>query len=220
MKGTKNELVVLVHGFARSHLSLRSMERACNSQGYNTINWRYNSLHGRISDHVNSLAEKLAKIPDDTMLHGIGHSLGGIILRGAFSKYSSKLGRLVLLGTPNQGAQMIKRAPLLFQYRFIPQSLQELHPDSLLLKQLAIPNMEIGVVIGSKSFHIANPVSWLNQYILHDLKHDGTVEQTSTTLLPNTDLFIANTNHSFLPSDKNIIQQSLHFIKFGQFNNQ
>jgi triacylglycerol lipase len=212
------ELVILVHGLGRSRLSMWKLERALEAQGYQVINWGYNSLTGGIIEHGNKLADMIASLPKDLLIHGVGHSLGGLILRQAFVLQPQAKRRLVTLGTPHHGARLIARYPLLFNQHYIPQVIREMHPESLTMRDLPIPNIEIGVIAGIQKFHLFNPISWLNCLANEGIPHDGTVDVESTKAVGLTDYREIYVNHSFIPSNNAAINYVSCFLQHGKFD--
>ena len=212
-----SEAVILVHGLGRSHLSMYAIERALRQEGYRTINWRYNSLTSSIDSHAVQIRRFLDSQKDINTIHGVGHSLGGLLLRQALALTSQKVGRFVMLGTPNKGARIVAELPLLFGYNWIPQTLRDMHPASLCINQLPLPNCDIGIIAGIERFHPLNPSSWINHWVLGDIPHDGTVDLESTRIEGPAHSITICANHSFLPSSKSAISNTVRFIRTGAF---
>jgi triacylglycerol lipase len=219
MSTDKNkELVVLVHGLGRTTFSMHKLKRSLSLEGYQVINWRYNSLEGSINSHIEALANYLNQFESGRETHAIGHSLGGLILRGAIDKLDKLTPRrLVFLGTPNHGAHMIARLPIVFRRNWIPQVIKDMHPESLFIKSLPLPSCQFGVIAGTQSFHPINPISWINKVLFSDSIHDGTVELESCKLNGMSDLITFPVNHSFLPTNQNVVNAAIEFIKTGKF---
>ena len=213
-----NEIVILVHGLGRSRFSMRKLQCSLKAKGFQVLNWGYSSLSGGILEHAQELAIRIASFKNDPLIHGVGHSLGGLILRQAFALQPQQKRRLVTLGTPHQGARLIARYPLLFNYRFIPPVIGQMHPDSSVIKTLPIPDIEIGVIAGIQKFHPLNPISWINCLANEGIPHDGTVDIESTKVAGLTDYIEVNANHSFIPTNLAAIEYVERFIIHGKFN--
>lgn len=152
-------------------------------------------------------------------VHAVGHSLGGLILRGLLTPDTGlPLGRIVFIGTPQRGARMIDRNPKLFGHAKVPRIVRELRADSPVIAGLGIPPMEIGVIAGVEELSPFNPMSWINQKVLGDLDHDGTVEVESTKLPGMKDYLEVPVNHSFLPLSRKVIVPTVRFIRKGRFS--
>jgi hypothetical protein len=196
---------------------MRKLQSALEAKRYQVLNWGYNSLSGSILEHAQELAARIALFTSEKLVHGVGHSLGGLILRQAFTLQPQAKRRLVTLGTPHRGARLIAHYPILFDHRFAPRVISEMHPDSSLIKTLPIPDIEIGIIAGIQKFHPLNPISWLNCLADQGIAHDGTVDIESTKITGLTDYVEIKANHSFIPSNSNAISYVERFLSQGKF---
>lgn len=219
MKKEPDEIVILLHGLMRSPLSMLMEARAIKRAGFAVANWGYMTLIGDLDEQIARLESNLSKLQGYKKVHGAGHSLGGLMLRGLFSRHPElPLGRLVLQGTPNHGAAIIERNRWLFGHGPLDQPIiHDLAPHSPALQKLGVPPMEIGVIAGVEKFHPFNPASWINERVLGEVEHDGTVEVESTKLEGMQDFLEVPVNHSFLPLDKDVIDATIRFLKTGSF---
>ncbi len=216
-----HEALILLHGLGRGPLSMWRLARAARKLGYAVYTPSYPSLKGTLADHIDTLTPLLPQLKTYNKVHAVGHSLGGLVLRGLFTRPDAaeiNLGRLVFLGTPHKGAGLIRQHRWLFDRPQTPPIIHDLAPDSAALKNLGFPAANMGCVVGTARFHPLNPASWVNRLLLGDTLHDGTVEEDSA-LLPNAkDIFRVPVNHSFLPLSGRVIQKALHFIQHGSFS--
>lgn len=109
------ETVYLLHGFMRKPSSMNRMEKAFLDQGYLVCNWGYPSREKIIEEHVKDLLISLKKTALENpgeKIHFVGHSLGGIIIRGVHNlpdcPNEAKIGKAVLLSPPNQGSRFAR----------------------------------------------------------------------------------------------------------------
>jgi len=219
-KPKNDEIVITLHGLGNTSLHMWRMARACRQSGYDTANWTYNTLRGGIADQMARLARRLPELQGYKKVHGIGHSLGGLMLRGLFTRYAGQLplGRLVMIGSPNQGASILRRQPWLIRASFIGRPiLTDLTQGSAAIAALGLPPVEVGVIAGVSANNPVNPISWINRYMLGDVPSDGTVEAAHTHLPGMKDYLELPVNHVALPWNREVIDSSLRFIKTGAF---
>lgn len=224
----ERERVVLLHGLSRTRWSMARLAAALREAGYMVENWGYPSRSRGIADLVRQCRARCAALPGDARTHFVGHSLGGLIVRAALSNSfggeppaSLRLGRIVLIGTPNRGAlavSRLQRKPLL---RWLPGLLgrpaHELARDAVGLADLGCPATEIGIVFGTRRFHPLNPSAWINWLHHAQEPSDGTVECDSAALAGASDSVAVDAGHSFLPGDPRVIAAVLRFLKEGRF---
>jgi triacylglycerol lipase len=130
--------ILLVHGFIDNHAIFTVMERALRRRGFQTLSaYDYGLLTHNIPRAARRLGETIEKLATKSgyeRIHVICHSLGGLIAR----YYVQRLGgdscvhTLVTLGTPHQGTQLARVAPLLPLVR-------QLTPSSPIIQELAEP---------------------------------------------------------------------------------
>lgn len=220
MGARKNEVVILLHGLGRSPLSMVPLALAFRWAGYDVANWGYASWRGGMAEQIERLRPHLAELTGYSRVHGVGHSLGGLLLRGLLGDLSDRLplGRLVMMGTPNSGAGMIHHHAWLF--RRGPLNLKIIHDlaaHSPAIRALPVPAMETGIIAGIEKFNPFNPVSWLNRATFGEAAHDGTVELSSTRLPQMQDFMTLRANHSFILWHRAAIKAAVRFIQTGRF---
>lgn len=102
------EIIVLLHGLGRSSAAMWLLASRLEDAGYYVQRVEYSSLHHNpdeiikdISSQINQCCQKHAQ-----SVHFVGHSLGGLMVRAYLQNNKiDKLGRVVLLGTPNKGSE-------------------------------------------------------------------------------------------------------------------
>ena len=113
------EVVILIHGLMRSSRSLAPMHRYLSSRGWGSvIDFRYSTTRCSIAEHARALRSMIHHLPGRPTLHFVCHSMGNIVLRYALGdwqqqingqEFLDRLGRVVMLAGPNQGATIAKR---------------------------------------------------------------------------------------------------------------
>jgi len=208
--------VVLLHGIARTSRSMRKLESALQQAGFATLNLGYASrtkslellaqdIHPAIDDFAGTLAGPV---------HFVGHSMGGLLARVYVAKHRPRqLGRVVMLGTPNNGSEIADLLQRLSLYRsfYGPAGLQlTTRPDSQLT---ALPALDyaVGIVAGNRSIA---PVSSL--FIL-PRPNDGRVSVASSRLDGMADHITIKACHPGLLYHRAAISQTIAFLQQGRF---
>ena len=213
------ETVVLLHGLGRRSASMANLKRGLGSQGFEPVSWGYPSRRRRLAGHIDALRTWLKEQAFDGPVHFVGHSLGGIIIRGALAADPPvAVGRIVMIAVPNQGAGVASHFgnwPL--SHLFFGLPLEDLAENSPTLLALGVPDAEIGIIAGVQHFHPVNPVSWVNLFQRPGEEHDGTVELANTRLDEAKDSLVIDAHHTFICDDKDVINQTALFLRDGVF---
>jgi pimeloyl-ACP methyl ester carboxylesterase len=213
------EHVVLLHGILRSPRQMRRLERRLEADGYIVHNIGYPSTKLGLSalvEHVHAalsqpgVADAIAAAP---AIHFIGYSLGGLITRAYLKRHRPpRLGRVVLLATPNHGSEVADALRRLAPYRWIAGPVgQELGTDQAAVAELLGPvDYPCGVLAGDVSL---DPIGNL----VLPRPHDGKVSVESTRLAGMTDHRVIHAGHTFFPADDRVIEDAVHFLREGRF---
>jgi pimeloyl-ACP methyl ester carboxylesterase len=211
---SSSEVVVLLHGLARTDRSMRPLEKHLSGAGFQVHNLRYPSTDLLPEELVANLHNQIsACCADATRLHFVTHSLGGILVRAYLAEHpSSNLGRVVMLAPPNRGSEYadLFAGSELFQSMLGPTA-AELGTDSdSLPNRLPAPSFEFGVIAGTRSI---NPVSGL----LLPGESDGTVSVESTRLAGMSDFITVPTSHTFIMQSAAVAGYVVEFLRHGRF---
>ncbi|MGH6708816.1 MAG: esterase/lipase family protein [Bradyrhizobium sp.] len=209
--------VVLLHGISRTALSFRKMQAALEAAGFATLNIDYPSRHHALealAEHIHPAVTKLATAVEG-QLHFVGHSMGGLLARATISRYRpERLGRVVMLGTPNGGSEIADRLKNVALYRawFGPAGAQLVTARDAATSALFPPiDYPVGIIAGNRSI---DPVSSL--YL--PKPHDGRVSVENTKLDGMTDHIVIGTSHPWLPGNRLAIAQTIAFLRDGKFS--
>jgi triacylglycerol lipase len=212
-----DEAVVLLHGLARTRLSMRPLQRALERAGYHVINNGYPSRTAPIerlaTDAFAGIQAELAELRP-ARVHFVTHSMGGILLRLYLSQNSlDGLGRVVMLAPPNQGSELVDKLGNWRLFRLLngPAGLQLGTAAEALPRQLPPVDFELGVITGSLGL---NP---LLSGILPK-PNDGKVSVASARVEGMRDIRVLPVTHTFLMANRRVIQLTLNFLRHGQFS--
>ncbi|MBC8210304.1 MAG: alpha/beta fold hydrolase [Gammaproteobacteria bacterium] len=209
--------VILLHGLARTPLSMQAMEYALQKQGYSVVNVSYPSRQLPVADlAIIAIEHGLQKCrqQNTSRIHIVTHSLGGILVRHYARDHAiAGLARVVMLGPPNQGSQVVDKLKKMPGFAFIngPAGLQLGTRPEDIPKQLGPVNFELGVIAGEKSF---NPL--LSTLIPG--RNDGKVSIEGTKIDGMRDFICLPVSHTFMMRNPETIRQTLHFLQHGSFD--
>ncbi|MDD9901739.1 MAG: alpha/beta fold hydrolase [Alphaproteobacteria bacterium] len=210
------ECVVLLHGIARSPSAMRKMERKLKESGYIVANIGYDSRKKILQDLMEDVNKKIQSgCKAAPKMHIVGHSMGGLITRAWLKKYRPKnLGRVVMIGTPNHGSEIadFMKNTYFFKSYFGPAG-QQLITDQDGFADIFVEKVdfELGIIAGDRSM---DPIS---SVFLLPGKDDGKVSVASTKLDGMKDHIVLHAEHTFMPSNKKVIAQVLHFLQQSTF---
>jgi pimeloyl-ACP methyl ester carboxylesterase len=209
--------VVLLHGIARTSRSLGKLEHALQQTGFATLNLGYPSRRkplDQLADHIHPAVADFAE-RNNGPIHFVGHSMGGLLARVYVAKYRpARLGRVVMLGTPNRGSEVADLLKGLYLYRsfYGPAGLQLTTEPDHMLKSLPALDYAVGIVAGNRSI---DPIS--SHFIL-PRPNDGRVSVASSKLDGMADHITIKAFHAGLPRHRIAINQTIAFLREGRFN--
>jgi len=208
------DCVILLHGLARTASSMDKMAAAFLKEGFDVVNVDYPSRHHRVETLADIAVNKgIDKCPRSGSLHFVTHSLGGILVR-YYLKHTElpRLGRVVMLGPPNQGSEVVDELRDRPGYTLLngPAGSQlGTDQDSIPMK-LGAANFELGVIAGTES---VNPI--LSRYLPNP--DDGKVSVERTKVEGMKDFITVRHSHPFIMQSSDVIQQAISFIQKGEF---
>ena len=202
--------VVILHGIARTKQCMRHIEVALQKEDFLPVNVSYPSLFRSLADHGNQINEIIGTLDVDTVSF-IGYSLGGLVVRQTLSddvKYN--VGRIVQIGTPNQGATMADVCKDMYSFKYIAGDCgQTLRTDEAIkIKPLT---GEFGIIAGGTGLSFGyNPI------LRGD--NDGLVKVSETHMDGYSDFLLVKSDHHFLIQKEETVNATVNFLKNGKFS--
>ncbi len=208
--------VVLLHGILRTRHSMGRLERFLQKAGYATLNIGYPSKYS-LEDLTELLHEKIAAFADTISgsgrLHFVGHSMGGLLIRAYLLYFPpEKLGRVVMLATPNHGSEIVDVTKNWWLYKLVyGDSGQQLGTCEDGFEQtLGKVTYELGIIAGDR------PLAAISTKFFGQ-PNDGKVSVASTELNGMTDHIVIHTSHTLMLINETVQQQTLYFLQHGHF---
>ena len=204
-----NHAVMLLHGMGRTARSFDRLAAELAAGEYAVTNCTYASLSASPEQHLERLRRIAIALAEDgaTKISFVGHSYGGMLVRQLLAgSLPVSVGRVLMLGTPNQGSRFGQRLSLMGIYRIIfGASGQAVLPVAA--ANLPVPAGDIAVIAGG------NGRGGYNPFLPGD--NDGIV-MVEEARLPGAQFRIMPCLHTFLPSQPAIRRAAVAFIETGK----
>ncbi|WP_133406755.1 esterase/lipase family protein [Parashewanella tropica] len=209
-----NSCVILLHGLAKSERDMRKLDEALVKEGFVTVNFDYDSRNFPIETlSLNVVPSAIEQCPKGAKINFVTHSMGGIVVRTYLADHKiDNLGRVVMLGPPNQGSEVVDT------YKNVPGFKQIGGPAGLQLGtgKMSVPNsigaaeFDVGVIAGTRSINLI-----LSKFLPG--KDDGKVTVERTKLKGMNDHISMPVTHPFMMKNKKVIKQVIYYLKNGYF---
>lgn len=208
------ECVILLHGLARTKRSLGKLTIAIEKHGYRCINHSYPSTkHDIVTLADVAVAEALSLCGDAQKIHFVTHSMGGILVRQYLNQhYIENLGRVVMLGPPNRGSEVVDTLHNVPGFKLIngPAGMQLGTAEMSIPNRLGCANFELGVIAGTRSINIVLST-------MLPTPNDGKVSVEGTKLKGMKDHIALPVSHPLMMNNARVIEQTLYFLRHGVF---
>jgi triacylglycerol lipase len=195
---------------------MRKIETALARAGFEVCNVDYPSRTASIAvlaETAISGALSSSQLRSCTRIHFVTHSLGGILVRSYFKSHSpERVGRVVMLGPPNGGSEVVDRLRDWCFFRWLngPAGSELGTAADSTPNQLGPVHFELGVIAGDRS------INWINSLWIKG-PNDGKVSVERTRVPGLKELLIVHVTHPFLMRRREVIEPTLRFLKMGCF---
>ena len=146
-------------------------------------------------------------------IHFVTHSLGGILVRQYFqSNELDELGRVVMLGPPNQGSEVVDKLGSWWVFRKLngPAGSELGTGKDSTPNSLGPVHFELGVIAGDRS------INRINSRMI-TAKDDGKVSVAFTKVEGMKEHIVLHATHTFIMKNKRAIEHTIRFLKTGSF---
>ena len=210
---TEKEVVVLLHGLGRSNASMWLLASRLESAGFHVERVGYNSLDQTPEEILNDIAGQIGRCcaAHKRSVHFVGHSLGGLMARAYLQNHRvENLGRVVLIGTPNNGSEFADYFQDSWLMGLVGPTAKVLGTgENSFPKSLAPPYYPVGVIAGVHEYGASESVI--------PGRDDGLVSVEATRLEGMTDFIIIETGHSMMRYNQQVASQTIAFLKNGKY---
>ena len=211
------DCVILLHGLARTGNSMDELQSKLERQGFLVQNVTYESTKFDIQTLAPaSIEPALDACGNDTDIHFVTHSMGGILVRQYLQEnHIPELGRVVMLGPPNKGSEVVDELGDFPGFYFIngDAGLQLGTDENSVPNRLGAVEFNLGVIAGTSSI---NPI--LSSIIPGE--DDGKVSVENTKIEGMNDHIQLRVTHTFMMQDNDVIDQVIHYLRDGRFSRE
>lgn len=205
------DVVVLLHGLWRSKWSMAWPLYRIRRAGFSAVAMTYPSRSASIEGLSGYVAEHLPETSGGR-IHFVTHSLGGLVVRHlARTRQAVPVGRVVMIGPPNQGSRLARHLARSRAMRRLAGPIGPLlaSPPEEVARVLGPVGFELGVIAGDVPRSVL--AGWLAG------PSDGRLLIPETQIEGMRDFVAVRRGHALLMNDTRTIDQTIHFLRHGTF---
>jgi len=209
--------VIVLHGLGEGRRSMQPLvEHLRKHLDATVLSFGYASTSTGIEDHGRSLAKVIEDLPAGERISFVGHSLGNLVVRRwmglAAADDLARVGRMVMLGPPNQGSDLARMASRIWGLASLTEGAsRDLVVDwPRVAPSLAVPACDFGIVAGGRGDDTG--------YSLLLEGDDDAVVRVAETQLPGArDFVIVPVHHAAMMKDTAVQRATVEFLETGRF---
>lgn len=187
--------VLLVHGMARTPLSLAGLSRAIRRLGHEPLSTGYVAALESFTTVRDRVRARLAGLTHPYVC--IGHSLGGLLLRAALEGADQQPRHVVFLSTPQRSPLLARKFRHLWPYRIVNGEMGQLLADERFFQRLPELRCPHTVVAGTAG----RTGKWSP---FGDEPNDGIVAVRETLVDPGQAPVTVPARHTFLMNHRDV----------------
>jgi hypothetical protein len=211
------EAVLVLHGLGEGRHSMQPLVDHLRDAVEGTVmTVGYASPRAGIDDHARSLAAVVGSPPKESLVSFVGHSLGGIVIRRwmamADREAVARVGRVVMLGSPNRGSDLAKMASRIWIVSLVADgAARELVVDwDRIEGSLAVPACPFGIVAGGRGDD-------RGYSDLLEGDDDAVVRVEETRLEGADDFLLLPVRHAAMMKSETVQRATAEFLRSGRF---
>jgi len=201
---------VLLPGLWNPGVALALLSWRLERLGLNTRIFAYPTVRRDLYQNAAALNHFLSRLPDGR-IHLVGYSLGGLVIRAFCARFdSARVGRVVMLGTPNQGSVVADR---FYRWRLLRPLLGR-GVRMLLAGETTSwvwPDIELGLIAGAGG-------SRLRYWPGPDAPNDGLVMVDEVTLAGARARLVLPVSHGGMLLSGAVADAAAQFVQTGHFH--
>lgn len=208
-----NHLVLLLHGMFRSKDSFGPLTSRLQAEGFEAHGVNYPSTRRSLEDHADQVEALLERCEGIDTVSFVTHSMGGIVARVLLARDAPwrrriAVNRLLMIATPNRGAEMATHLHNLTPLRaFVGPAIGQLGPDEA--PHIPLPTVPFGLVAGMRG-----DGRGYNPLLPGD--DDMTVTVDSVMLDGAEDTLVLRAVHTFIMIHPDVVEATIRYLRTGR----
>lgn len=210
--------IILIHGYNKKSKDMKVLKNNLERKGYEGVlvdlPLTFKEIEHSTNILENIISEMIKDIKQGEKIHLVGHSTGGLIIRHVLSttKHLDKIGKCVLIATPNNGSELADIVGNTFRILTnIFKTLKSLQIENInALKLKDNHGIEIGAIAGNKQN------LFLGRFLTGE--NDGRVTINSVKFEGLKDFVALPYGHKDIHYQIKTVELIDLFLKNGKFN--